>query len=131
MQLLNMIQAAILGLMPDCVLQSTYSWFLRPAKSPHSQCVERCDGSKHQALVQVHGIDCCIACLEVAPAWPMRPPAGHCCSLQNTVRSIHNSATLTLFPLETVSFSQLSYLPVSHTLYFAVFPSQDLRTDLA
>ena len=131
MELFNLIQAAILGSMLDCPLQSTYSWFLRPAKSPHGHRAERCNGSKHKALVQVHGINCCIAYLKVAPAWPMRPPAGHYCSLQNTVRSIHNSATLTLFPFETVSFSQLSYLPGFHTLYFPVFLSQNLRTDLA
>ena len=103
-----MIQAAILGSMLDRSFQSTYSWFLKPANSPYSQCAEKCDGSKHLAFVQVHGSDCCIACLEVAPAWPIRPPAGH---LQNTDRRIHDSATRTSFPLETVYFTQLSYYP--------------------
>ena len=71
-----MIQAAILGSMLDCSLQSTYFSFPKRANSPHSWCDERYNGSKHLAFVRVQGSDCDIVCLEVPLAWPIRPSCG-------------------------------------------------------
>ena len=68
-------------------------WFPKRVNPPHNWCAEKCDGCKRLAFVRVHGSDCWLVCLEVLLAWPIRPPAIQCCSLQISDRRIHNAVT--------------------------------------